>query len=375
MTHDPASDPPWFARLLRPELSQIRAYVPAAHDEDVLRLDANESPYDLDPDARAAVMNALAATAFQRYPDARATRLRELIAAENGVHPEQVIPGCGSDEPIGWVTAALSAPPPGRAVATVMFPDPSFVMYRQNALLHGMRPVPVALDAAWDLDLDGFLDAIAREQPSVIFLPSPNNPTGNTFSPDRLAEIIRHAPRSLVVLDEAYAPFSGVRYRALREAHPNVAVLQTLSKIGMAAARVGWIILPRPLAIEVDKVRAPYNLSSLAQTVGVAALTTLAPRLAAHARTLVESRERLTRDLSALPGVRVNPSAANFVWVELPADAGRVYDALRVRGVLVRSFHAAGGRLTRCIRVTVGTPAECQRVTTELAAALRALAP
>lgn len=359
-----------FDAILRPELSDLRAYVPHPAPADAIRLDANESPWDLDPEVKAELMASAARVPFQRYPDPRATALREVIAARQGCHPDEVVLGNGTDEVIAMILAALSRPREGAARATVLHPTPSFVMYRISSLALGLHPVGVSLDDAWDLDVPAMRDAIARERPNVVFLPSPNNPTGNRFSDDRVRAVLDAAPDALVLLDEAYGPFAGRGYDAERRARPNVGQLQTLSKIGFAALRCGWAILPAALAREVDKVRQPYNLDAVTQHLAREALTRCADAIDAAVARVVSERARLVEALRAMPGVEVTPSDANFVWIEVPGDAATVHAALLERGVLVRSFHATGGRLARRLRVTVGTPAEDDRFLDALRAAL-----
>lgn len=347
-----------FDAILRPELSSLRAYVPHAAPIGAIRLDANESPYDLDDAAKAELFASAARVPLHRYPDPRATALREVIAARQDCHPDQVVLGNGTDEVIAMILAALSRPREGAARATVLHPTPSFVMYRISSLALGLHPVGVELDAAWDLDVDAMRAAIARERPNVVFLPSPNNPTGNRFDDGRVAAVIAAAPDALVLLDEAYGPFAGRRYDAERRAHPHVGQLQTLSKIGLAALRCGWAILPTELAREVDKVRQPYNLDAVSQHLAREALTRFGGEIDDAVARVTAERERLGAALRAMDGVRVTPSDANFLWIEVPRDAAAVHDALLARGVVVRSFHASGGRLAQHLRVTVGTPAE-----------------
>ncbi len=243
-------------------------------------------------------------------------------------------------------------------------------MFRVSATAQGMEPVGIALDDAWDLDLTTTRAALAKHAPNVVFLPSPNNPTGNLFSRDRLEAVVRDAPRSLVVLDEAYGPFSRVTYRDLRLANPHVAQLQTLSKLGLAAARVGWAILPKAVAAAVDKVRQPYNLNALSQRAAELCLTELAPYFDRAVGDIIEERARLAAALAAIDGVTVTPSAANFLWVSVPVDAGSVHANLLARGIVVRSFHASGGRLARCIRITVGTREENDALLSAMRASL-----
>jgi histidinol-phosphate aminotransferase len=352
------NDPLALAPLLRPELASIEAYVPTPARVGAIRLDANESPHPLPAEARELLARSLAEVALHRYPDVRATHLRAIVAEREGVHPDQVVFGNGSDEVIALILGALARPRRGRERAAVAFPDPSFVMFRVSTLASGAHPVAVPLDDAWDLDLDGFAAALGSERPNVVFLPSPNNPTGNLFARDRIERLISLASDALVVLDEAYGAYAGVRYADLMREDAPVGRLQTLSKLGLAGARVGWGILPLAVARAVDKVRQPYNLDALSQRAAELCLTTLAPYFEAAVASVVAERGRVASALSAIGGIRVAPSQANFLWVELPGDAGAVHTALLARGIVVRSFHARGGRLARWVRITVGTPAE-----------------
>lgn len=362
--------PDWFAALLRPELAALSAYLPAPIPPGAVRLDANESPWALSPDARASLAEALSRVELHRYPDVRATALREAIAADQRVHPDSLVIGCGSDEVIALLLGALSNPRPGAERATVLFPTPTFVMYRHTALTLGLSPHGVPLDERFDLAVDPTREALLQHRPNALFLASPNNPTGTLYSRDRVEALLAASDETLVVLDEAYAAFSGVRYGDLAARVPHAARLQTLSKIGLAALRVGWAILPPGLAAAVEKVRQPYNLNALSQVAAHHCLTELRAEVdAAVLRVLVE-RDRVFPLLRAIDGVSVTPSAANFWWVEVPDDAGRVAASMRERGVVVRSFHAHGGALTRRMRVTVGTPYENQRMIEALRASL-----
>ena len=347
----------WFESLLRPELASMRSYVPVAAGR-AIRLDANESPHALPREARERLAAELSAIELNRYPDVRATRLRERIAERAGAHPDEIVIGCGSDEVIAMILTALARPREGVSRASVVFPEPSFVMFRVSAMAQGWEPVAVALDDAWDLDRSAMSAALAKHAPNVVFLPSPNNPTGNVFSRDRVESVVREAPRSLVVLDEAYGPFTRVSYRDLRVSNPHVAQLQTLSKLGLAAARVGWAVLPKPIAAAVDKVRQPYNLNALSQRAAELCLTELAPHFERAVADIVEERSRLSSMLSSIDGVTVTPSEANFVWVSVPVDAGALHASLLAKGIVVRSFHASGKRLARQLRISVGTREE-----------------
>jgi histidinol-phosphate aminotransferase len=357
-------DPP--VDLVWEHLGPMHAYrVPP--EAPPVKLDANESPFPWPADARKRIGRAVAEIDLHRYPDPQAQALRQALCARLGGSPDELVLGSGSDEVIALLMTALGRPPGGRDRAAVLYAEPTFVMFGMTARVHRLEPVGVPLGPRWELDRHAMLAAAAREQPNLIFLASPNNPTGNAFDPDVIGDLVEAAPRSLVVIDEAYAPFSGRSLRHLRARHPNVAVLGTLSKIGFAAARLGWVQLHPALAHEVDKARQPFNLNAASQAVGRLALTELWPLVEDHVRQVVEERARLAAALASLPGLTVWPSDANFLLVQvLGADAGGWAAALRQRGVAVRHFGEGARRLAGHLRITVGTPEENDRLLDEL---------
>jgi len=347
---------PWFSHLVRPELAAVEAYVPHAGHFDV-RLDANESPNLLSAEAHARVAEALAAPSFSRYPDATALELRQAIADRAGVSVAEVIAGTGSDEVITLLLGALDKPRSKAPRARILTTTPTFVMYRLSAKVRGIDVVEVPLDSAWNLDVAGIKRGLEFGQPNIVFIATPNNPTGGCMSEDRLRHVIEAAPDTLFVLDEAYVDFANTNVSHLRREYPNVATLGTISKVGFAALRVGWLIGSAELVHELHKVRQPYNISLPSQRAATLVLRELkgeVDRLVAH---VVAERERLTRELEGL-GFGVAPSQTNFLWVETKRPATEVFDGLAANSILVRSFAKFGGRLARRLRVTVGTQTE-----------------
>ncbi|HVJ14295.1 MAG TPA: histidinol-phosphate transaminase [Polyangiaceae bacterium] len=342
--------------LLRPELAELRAYLPHAGDFRI-RLDANEAPPLLPAAARERLAAAFAELGLERYPDPTASDLRHAIAARLAVGADEVLVGVGSDELIGLLLTVLVAPTPG-AVMSVVTSTPSFVMYKMSARVRGQRVLEVPLDAEWDVAADGLLRAIEMSQASVAFIASPNNPTGTLASMERLRRVIEAAPNTLIVIDEAYIDYAGCDHLELYRRYPNVILLRTLSKIGFAALRVGWLVARPELSAELDKARQPYNLNAVSQRLASVVLAELAEPVAAAIAVVVSERERVAAELVSLPGVTVTPSRANFLWLCTERAAGDVFDALCQRGILVRSFHERGGRLAHQLRVTIGTPAE-----------------
>jgi histidinol-phosphate aminotransferase len=278
------------------------------------------------------------------------------------VSPQEVLAGAGSDELITLLLTALSRPRDRTDAAVVLTTTPTFVMYRLAARARGMRVLEVPLDANWDLSLDSMRRGAELAPPNLVFIASPNNPTGNLMARDRLEALITSLPESLVVIDEAYIDYAPGNQLELYQRFENVAILRTLSKIGFASLRVGWLIARAPLVAEIDKLRPPYNLCSLSQRLGALVTSELAGELAALCELVKSERTRVTAELEKLPGFRVTPSQANFLWLRTPGPAGELFAALAARGVLVRSFHQRGGRLAEQLRVTIGAPTENERL-------------
>lgn len=315
-----------------------------------VKLDANESPWALPDAARRRLAEVLAEVPLHRYPDLLARDLKAALAERLGAKTEQLVLGVGSDEVIGVLMSAF-----GRAPGRVLYPAPSFVMYPITARVSGLEPVEVPLAEDWSLDVDAMKAAIAEARPNLIFLATPNNPTGNRFAPDALEAVVRAAPESLVVIDEAYVAFAGESLGPWVERYPNVGVMGTLSKVGLAGLRVGWIRMHPALVDEAEKARPPYNLNAYAQVAATTLLREMPDALDAQVARIVAERDRLQGALEGR-GVAVSPSEANFVLARVD-DAAAVHAHLLANGVQVRRF-AGDPRLAHHLRLTVGTPAE-----------------
>ena len=350
-----------WSSLLRLELADLAAYAPA-HAPGVsgvtAKLDANEAPPNPSAKVREVVARAVARTALERYPDATAAELKARLAERTGASAADLFVGTGSDEVISLVLTALARPRDRAAQAVVLSPTPTFVMYRVTSRGHGLKPVDVPLDASWDLDVGAMGRAIEMTRPSVLFVASPNNPTGNRMSAERLRFLLGAAGDALVILDEAYVDYAGESLRGWRAEYPRLAILRTLSKVGLAALRIGWLEADAALVRELDKVRQPFNVPATSQAAAAAVLAEAWDEVQAHVASVVRERERVAGRLAELPGVNVTPSQANFIWVGTPRPAAALFEGLLRRGVLVRSFHASGGRMANRVRITIGTPAE-----------------
>jgi histidinol-phosphate aminotransferase len=347
--------------LFRPELDELSAYrAPPAPP--AVKLDANESPFPLPPEARARIAAALHATDLHRYPDGRATKLREALARGLGGSTDEYVLGAGSDELIALMATAMWQPRADAQRPVAVFPEPTFVMYRMTSRAHGWDPVGVPLDDAWDLDADAMAATLERTQPNVVYYASPNNPTGNCFSRDKIERLVESFPDTLHVIDEAYGAYSEQSFATFAEQHPQCALMGTLSKVGFAGIRVGWVRIDEALSRQLEKVRQPFNLDTGSQEIATLALTDLAPLLEEHITTIVAERERLATELDRYEALRSFPSDANFLLVRYEGDVSELCNALLDREIAVRQFSNGDPRLRSCIRITIGTPEENQRL-------------
>jgi len=320
------------------------------------------------------VADAIAEVPLERYPDPRALRLKEAIAKRTGASANALMIGAGSDELIALLSNAFATPQTTRArdAATILTTSPTFVMYRMTALTHGLRPIEVPLDDTWDIDAAAMVHATIEHEPKLAFVASPNNPTSNSMSRDRMETLIAACERSktFVVADEAYidyaAPRSSLAFRASsthsQNQRPHVGVLRTMSKVGFASLRLGWLEADPALIAELDKTRQPFNVNAATQAAMAAVLEHAWDEVQKSVTACVAARDALACELGAREGFEVTPSDANFLWVRTPMPAERVMDHLVRHKILVRSFHRAGGRLANCLRITVGTEAQHERL-------------
>ena len=351
------------ASLVREDIRALTAYH-VSPAEGLVKLDAMENPYRLPPELAARMGERLAQVAVNRYPDPAAPRLKQRLREAMDIAPAlDLVLGNGSDELLQVISLTLSRPG-----AVVLAPEPSFVVYRLAAIAAGMRYVGVPLRADFALDERTLIDAIERERPALTWIAYPNNPTGNLFPRESILRAVEASP-GLVVVDEAYYAFSGGA-SMLPEVgkHPNLVLVRTVSKLGLAGLRLGLAVGPREWLAEFEKLRMPYNVNSLS---AAAAELLLEYREVFERQTaaIVAERARLEAGLDRLGRVVRFPSAANFVLARVP-DAGAAFGALRSRGILVRNLHGTHALLANCLRLTVGTPDENARLLDALASHL-----
>ncbi len=338
--------------LFRKEVLSMSAYK-VADASGLIKLDAMENPYSWPEDIKTSWLEALKDCPLNRYPDPEARHLTATIKRLNQI-PDQfeVLLGNGSDEIIQLLLMAL---PPS---ACVLAPDPGFVMYKQLSLCLGLsyHAIPLLADS-FDLDLPAMLDAIEQHQPSVIFLAYPNNPTGNLFSETSIRKIITTA-KGLVVIDEAYAPFADASFIDSLGLYDNLLVMRTVSKLGLAGLRLGYIAGMPDIIEQLHKIRLPYNINSLTQISADFALSNKA-LFDQQTQQICAERTNVFNRLNELDDIKVYPSAANFILFKTPENRGNdIFAMIKKQGILIKNLNPQGGLLTDCLRVTIGTPEE-----------------
>jgi histidinol-phosphate aminotransferase len=334
---------------LRDDLSELTGY----HSPQVevsVRLNTNESPYPPPEGFVAAFQAGVAAASFNRYPDRGAAGLRAALGAFLDQPAERIFCANGSNEVLQTILLAYGGP--GRRAAVF---EPSYVLHAHIANITGTGLVTGERGPDFTLDPASAAAFVAAEAPEVVFLTTPNNPTG-TVEPRATVEALLDAAPGLVVVDEAYADFAPWSALELVSEGTPLVVVRTYSKVwSMAAFRLGFCVAPADLVADLDKVVLPYHLSVPTQVAGTVALS-FVDEMRARVEAIVAERGRLTGALGAMDGVEVFPSGANFVLIRVPG-AHSVWQALLDKDVLVRDF-SRWPRLDDCLRVTVGRPEE-----------------
>ncbi len=336
---------------IRSEIQQLSAYhVPESSN--AIKLDAMENPYHWNIAQIEVWLDVLRNAALNRYPDPSGNEVKQQLRSVMQIPDNMdIILGNGSDELIQLLALALNDD--GRVI---LAPEPSFVMYRMIAHFVGMQYVGVPLQVGdFELDMFAMLEEIEIHQPALIFLAYPNNPTGNAFSIDDI-EAILETSSGLVVIDEAYAPFAEHTFMPYLNKYPNLLVMRTLSKLGLAGLRLGFLVGSPEWLGQIEKLRLPYNINILTQLSTVFALQNYV-LLKQQTEQIKLDREYLSEHLEAIDGINIWPSEANFILFQT-ANAQKVFERLKARNVLIKCLHGGHPTLENCLRVTVGTPEE-----------------
>ncbi len=360
-------------RFIRSDVQAMHAYT-VQHSVGMVKLDAMENPFTLPPALQAELGARLGAVEVNRYPGARIDDLKNALARYVDVPAGWgLMLGNGSDELISLLSMACATPG-----ATVLAPEPGFVMYGMSAQLQGLRYIGVPLTADFELDEAAMSDAITQHEPAIVYIAYPNNPTANLWDAGTIRRLITQvsAYGGLVVMDEAYQPFSSQSWldeiRQHPEANAHVLLMRTLSKFGLAGIRLGYMLAPAALIHEVDKLRPPYNVSVLNAECALFALehTDVFAEQAAIIRT---EREALFTALQQLSGVMPFASEANMMVLRFKGDAdaaNRAFEVLKAHKVLVKNVSKMHPLLANCLRLTIGTPEENKQLLAALQAAL-----
>ena len=336
--------------LVRSEIRDLVAY-DAKHYDNVIKMDANENPYPFPEEVKTKLCSELKDLELPRYPDPGAERLREKLAEYTGVTKKGIMVGNGSDELILLILLAFGAG------GTTLITPPTFGMYKINSTVASASSVEIPLTENFDINWPEVKAKAKNPNMKVIFICSPNNPTGNTVSIEEVETLLQETS-ALVVLDEAYFEFAQESGVALLDKYNNLVILRTFSKaFGMAGLRVGYLLTNKEVMQELAKVRSPYNLNSFSQKAAELALDNIQPFQANIEKVLAE-RDLLFIEMGNTQGVEIFPTKANFILFRTKLPASDIFGGLLARGVLIRNM--SGGSLNNCLRVTVGTREENQ---------------
>ena len=355
------------ASVFRAEVLALSPYH-VADASGLIKLDAMENPYTWPDELKTGWLEVLKTCELNRYPDPEGKELTQAIRAHYRIPPEfDILLGNGSDEIIQMLLMALPSH------AKVLSVQPSFVMYQQISRSLGLHFIDVPLlPDDFALDVASILSAIEEHRPAVNFLAYPNNPTGNLFDENAIRQIIE-ASSGLVVIDEAYEPFANASF--LRELHryKNLLVMRTVSKLGLAGLRLGYLVGAPAIIEQINKVRLPYNINSLTQSSAAFALDHY-PAFEQQTQQICKERSSVYQQLLGITSIIPYPSAANFILFKTPENrATDIFNVIKQQGILVKNLSSQGGLLTDCLRVTIGKPEENQAFLTSLNKALATL--
>lgn len=339
-----------FDQIIRPEILDLSAYH-VSPSVGMVKLDAMENPYPLPKNIGDEIAQLTANVPTNRYPDTNAvslkSALREAMEVPVGM---DIMLGNGSDEIIQIIALAVARPN-----AVLMSVEPAFVMFRMIAAFVGLKYCGIPLKTDFSLDIDTMLAAITKYQPAVIFIAYPNNPTGNLFDAEAISRIIEAAP-GVVVVDEAYHVFADASFMCRLVQHPNLLLMRTLSKLGLAGLRLGLLIGRPEWITQFEKLRLPYNVGVITQMV-VEKVLQYPNVLFQQAAAIKAERVVMSECLKELDGVEVFPTDANFILLRVIA-AHEIFLELKKHGVLIKNLDGSHPLLKNCLRVTIGTPIE-----------------
>jgi histidinol-phosphate aminotransferase len=340
--------------FLRPEVKAAPPYNFTPHPA-TIKLDQNESPYDLPETLKREVLERLRSLDFNRYPDLAGESLRPKLAAFHGWDDRGVVVSGGSNI---LIQALVTAAGVGHSVLTV---SPTFSVYPLQAKLQGAKLIEVPLEPDFSLPFGKLLEEIRRGQ-GVIFLANPAAPTGNVFSASQIEALAEASSDDwLFVVDEAYHQFSKTDFSYLVRRYSHVASLRTFSKaFGLGGVRLGYALMQPELALQIQKLIMPFSISGLQIEIAKVVLGEVLSNKYHFVQERIEEtlseRARVVHELRTLPDIHVFPSETNFFLMRVP-NAALFYKQLLQAGIIIRRQDHLPG-LTNCVRVSIGTPEE-----------------
>lgn len=335
-------------KLLKESVKTLSPYKPKDYKVKV-KLDANENNH-VAFKLNEKVLDGLKNLKINEYPDSDSTLVRDILAKDLEVSIEEIILGCGSDQLITLIINAFVD-----KGEKILIHTPTFDMYRITNQVAGGVTIEVPLEENFEFNCKKFVEVMEREKPKVVFITNPNNPTGGVIPKEEIEEIIKKSP-GIVAIDEAYMEFYKNSAIDLINKYNNVVVLRTLSKaFGLAGARVGYSIASKELTEAINKVKPPYNVSSIDQ---LAAKVCLENKewIKEVIEEIIEERERIKGRLNKLCNVNVFNSEANFILFKI-RNAKDIHEYLLNKGILIRYF-GEQGPLAGCLRISIGTKEE-----------------
>ncbi len=351
--------------FLRPAVTSLSRYRLARYSG-VTKLDQNENAFGPPEPVRRALMEAAERESFHRYPDLEATEIREALGKLFDWPSEGILVANGSNELL--LMLAMATLEKGR---TAIAPSPSFSTFAYVTQLMGSDLVEIPAEKNLTHRSGPFVAAITKNEPSLVFLCTPNNPTGSAMSPMEVQSVAASG-QGILAVDEAYCEFSGWSALELLPSTPHLVVLRTFSKAaGLAGLRIGYLMAHPELAEEIGKAQLPYAVNQFSR-VGALAACEHYDLIRARARVIVEERDRLYSLLQSFHGIKPYPSQTNFILFECALGAQPVYEGILSRGVLVRNL-SSHPRLSRCLRVTVGRREETDQFINALSGTLEEL--
>ncbi len=349
---------------MKPQVLKVPAYTLHAYDAEV-KLNQNENPYDFPDDLKEETYRRFRNRQWSRYPDFIPESLHKQLADFVGWRPDGVLVGNGSNELLQATLTVLI-----KSRSKVAIPAPTFTVYRLISTVLGAEVVGIPLKEDLAFDVDALIDKSIESGAGVLIVNTPNNPTGAVLRGENLRLILDRFPGH-VLLDEAYYEFWGQSGLEFLKDYPRLIITRTFSKaMGMASLRVGYMLAHPELTTQVAKAKLPYNVNQFSLTAAEVALENIS-RFRPPIEAVLQERDRLVRELGQMPDLKVHPTEANFFLIEVPVEPKLVFQDLFAQGILIRDV-SSYPMLSKCLRISVGTPEENNRLLSALRASLSA---